>query len=54
MERRFEIRAGKHSPCELVSISPRNWSPDGINVITEGTHTQCQRVLDALLNNMKA
>lgn len=48
MTKRYEIRAGTRAPCELVSISPINWSPDGVNVIFDGTYTACKRVADDL------
>lgn len=55
---RYEIRAGRHAPCELVSITkiPVTTLPNGlkwgggeaVNFVAEGTHTQCQRILAAL------
>lgn len=48
MTKRYEIRAGKKAPCDLVSISPLNWSPDGVNVIFDGTYTACKQVADDL------
>lgn len=47
-EPRYEIRPGKHAPCELVSVVATNFGGDAVNFITEGTHTHCQRVLDAI------
>lgn len=55
---RYEIRAGRHAPCELVSIAkiPVTTLPNGmkwgggeaVNFIADGTHTECKRILDEL------
>lgn len=55
---RYEIRAGKNAPCELVSIVPVpvnilpggiKWGgTDAVNFVCDGTHTYCKSVKDKL------
>jgi hypothetical protein len=45
---RYEIRKGQSKPCELVSIVATQWGGDAVNFVCEGTHTQCQRVMEKL------
>lgn len=45
---RYEIRAGRNRPCELVSIVKTEFGGDAINFIADGTHTECERILNAL------
>lgn len=49
MSVKYEIRPGKHAPCELVSIAKTSFGGDAINFITEGTHTHCAKVRDDLV-----
>jgi hypothetical protein len=48
MTERYEIRAGRSAPCELVSIVPVGWGGEAVNFICEGTHTYCKLVMDRL------
>ena len=55
---RYEIRAGKNAPCELVSIAVTpvhillgrvKWGgQEAVNFVCEGTHTYCQRIKQKL------
>ena len=47
---RYEIRPGKYTPCELISITKTNSDVDKISFIAEGTHTYCNRILKELEN----
>lgn len=47
-EIRYEIRKGDTAPCKLVSVVKTNFGGEAVNFIAEGTHTYCQRVLDAI------
>jgi len=50
---RYEIRAGKNAPSELVSIVETNFGGDAVNFVCEGTHTYCKRIKDSLEGNHK-
>jgi hypothetical protein len=50
MTERYEIRAGRSAPCELVSIVPTRWGNEAVILVCEGTHTYCETVLDRLQN----
>lgn len=57
---RYEIRAGRNAPCELVSITPvpvttlpngMKWGGgEAVNFVADGTHTECKRIMDAITN----
>jgi len=54
-EPRYEIRPGKHAPCELVRVGePRPGVTAAPAPLTEGAHTHCQRVLDAIKEGAEA
>lgn len=53
-EIRYEIRKGDTAPCKLVSIVKTNFGGDAVNFVAEGTHTYCQRVLDAIKGKANA
>ena len=40
---RYEIRAGKNAPSELISIVSTNFGGNAENFVTEGTFTHCKK-----------
>lgn len=44
----YEIRKGKHAPCELVSVVPVDCpilgKSEAVNFICEGTFTYCNKI----------
>lgn len=48
---KYEIRAGKNAPCELVSVVKTPFGGNAVNFVTEGTHTHCVKVRDMLLTD---
>lgn len=48
---RYEIRKGKHAPCELWSIVTKTWyekDHEFKNYVCEGTYTYCNSVKEKL------
>jgi hypothetical protein len=50
---RYEIRKGRHAPCELWSIVTRSdtWygkDHEFKNFVCEGTHTHCNKIKERL------
>lgn len=40
---KYEIRRGKHAPCELWSVASAN-GREYQNFVAEGTHTHCENI----------